>query len=69
MVGGDRTLLLTVDQACDQLQIGRSLLLQKLYANEIPSVRVGRRRLVPTSSLEEYVEKLQAKQAADDGGA
>jgi excisionase family DNA binding protein len=67
MVGGDRTLLLTVDQACDQLQIGRSLLLQKLYANEIPSVRVGRRRLVPTSSLEEYVEKLQAEQAVGGG--
>ena len=66
MVGG-RTVLLTVDEACDQLRIGRSLLLQKLYANEIPSVRVGRRRLVPTSGLEEYVERLQAEQGAADG--
>ena len=58
-------LLLSIDETAEQLRIGRSLLLQKIYSGEIASCRIGRRRLVSAAALQEYVEKLQAEGDGD----
>jgi len=61
-------LLLSIDETCEQLRIGRSLLLQKIYAGEITSCRIGRRRLVSAAALSEYVAKLQPDAADREQG-
>ena len=51
--GPDR--LLSVDEAAVVLGIGRSRLYQELGAGRLPSRKVGRRRLVPSSVLTDYI--------------
>ena len=50
--------LVSVEEAARTLSIGRSLLFEMLSAGTIRSVKVGRRRLVPVSALDEYVREL-----------
>lgn len=49
------TALLTVPEAQQRLRIGRSLLFRLLADRTIPSVRLGRRRLIPESAIEKFV--------------
>ena len=56
-------LLLTVDSACERLQVGRSLMYALLLQGAVRSVKVGRRRLIPVAALEEYVTELIKGQA------
>ncbi len=53
-------LLLDLKDAQETLSIGRSLLLKLVYAGDIESVKVGGRRLIPASALEDFVCKLRA---------
>jgi excisionase family DNA binding protein len=52
-------LLVGVDEAISILSIGRSKLLEMTYAGDIPSLRVGRRRLYKVSELEAWADKQQ----------
>lgn len=54
---------ITIDEACTSLSIGRTVLFDLLRRNEITSVKVGRRRLIPAVSLDEYLARLVAEQA------
>ena len=55
-------LLLTVEQAARHLGIGRSMAYRLVGEGAIKSIKVGRLRKVPVSSLVEYVEQgLQAE--------
>jgi len=49
-------LTLKADEAAEVLGIGRTKLYQLIYAGELPSFTVGRRRLISTSALREWVE-------------
>jgi len=51
--GPDR--LLSIDQAAEALGIGRSRLYDELAAGRLRSVKLGRRRLVPSSAIEVYI--------------
>lgn len=51
--GPDR--LLDVDQAAAMLNVGRTKLYQEIQAGRVRSISVGRRRLVPASSIGEYI--------------
>ncbi len=51
--GPDR--LVSVDEAARALGIGRSALYSELAAGRLRSLKVGRRRLVPSGALVEYV--------------
>jgi excisionase family DNA binding protein len=46
--------LLSVDEAARMLGVGRTSLYQEIQAGRCRSVKVGRRRLIPESSLAEY---------------
>ncbi|MGA8417962.1 MAG: helix-turn-helix domain-containing protein [Candidatus Dormiibacterota bacterium] len=52
-----RRLLLSVEQAAEMLSIRRTLMMRLIYEGEVGSVTVGRRRLIPTSALEEFVDR------------
>ena len=49
-------------EAAEALGIGRSTAFALVSSGELPSVRVGKRRLVPTAALREYAERLIAEQ-------
>jgi excisionase family DNA binding protein len=59
-------LLLTVDQAAEQLQISRARLYQLLSQGAIRSVHIGRLHRIPAEALQEYINGLAASAAASD---
>lgn len=52
----------SVDEACSTLSIGRTALFDLLRRSEITSVKIGRRRLIPAASLDDYLTRLVAEQ-------
>ena len=55
--GPDR--LLSVDEAADMLGIGRSRLYDEIAAQRIRSIRVGRRRLLASGAIAEYIAEAR----------
>lgn len=51
-------LLITIEEAADFLRLGRTTTYELVMRGEIPSVKIGRRRLVVRSGLSSYVERL-----------
>jgi excisionase family DNA binding protein len=54
--------LLTVEEAAEQLGIGRTLAYKLVKHGEIESVRIGRLRRVPADAVHEYARRLTASQ-------
>ena len=52
--------LLSVDEAAAALGIGRSRLYDELTAQRVRSVKVGRRRLVPSGAIADYIAGARA---------
>ena len=52
-------LLISVNDACASLDLGRTKLYELINAGELETVTVGDRRLVVCSSLQEFVERLR----------
>lgn len=50
------------EEACNTLSIGRTVLFDLMRRGEIVSVKVGRRRLIPASSLNGYLDRLVTEQ-------
>jgi excisionase family DNA binding protein len=50
-------LCLSVEQAAELLGVSRSALYDAIARHEVPSVRIGRRVLVPRKALEEWLER------------
>ncbi|KPM53345.1 hypothetical protein ACG83_21665 [Frankia sp. R43] len=59
----DRLLLSTPDAAA-RLNIGRSTLYDLIRSGALPTVKIGRRRLVAVDDLARYAASLQAAGAA-----
>jgi excisionase family DNA binding protein len=55
-------LLLKPEEAADVLGIGRSKFYELLAEGAVESVRIGACRRVPRAALEEFVEKLRARE-------
>lgn len=51
-------MLLTVEEAAEQLGIGRTLLYKLITRGEIESIRIGRLRRVPTAAIQDYARGL-----------
>jgi excisionase family DNA binding protein len=52
-------LLLTVEQAAQKLNIGRSMLYELLQSGILESVRIGNCRRIPAEALSEFVARLR----------
>lgn len=52
-------LLNSPEETAALLGIGRTRVFALLAAGEIESVRVGRRRLIPTAAVEDFVARLR----------
>jgi excisionase family DNA binding protein len=59
-------MLVSVEEAMSALSLGRSKLLELTYSGEIPSVKVGRRRLFSVDELQQWVTK-RSKASGDVG--
>ena len=55
--------LLSIDEAATALGIGRTAFYHELANGRLRSFKVGRRRLIPASAIDAYIEALAA--AAD----
>ncbi len=51
-----------VEGAARALGVGRSMFYQLLQRGQIQSVKVGRRRLVPSVAIQEFVQRLREEQ-------
>ncbi|MGH3887914.1 MAG: helix-turn-helix domain-containing protein [Pseudonocardiaceae bacterium] len=61
---GAKKLAYSTEEASSTLSIGRTALFDLLRRNEIASVKIGRRRVIPAASLEAYLARLVAEQTA-----
>ena len=55
-------ILLTVPEACEYLQMGRSRIYLEILSGRLRSVKIGRSRRVPTYALAEFVQRLTEAQ-------
>jgi excisionase family DNA binding protein len=53
--------LLPVEAVMAQLGVGRSTVYELLGSNQLRSVKIGRRRLVPQAAVDELIANLIAK--------
>ena len=58
-------LTLTVDEAAVLLGIGRSLAYEAVARGEIPSIRVGRRYLVPVAALDKLLAEASSRRLCE----
>ncbi|RST04584.1 helix-turn-helix domain-containing protein [Streptomyces sp. WAC07149] len=54
----------SVEQAAELLGVGRSTAYEEIRLGRLRTVRSGRRRLVPTEYVDEYVELLKREAQA-----
>jgi len=54
-----KTTLLTVDEVVERLRIGRTSLNGFLWSGALPSIKLGRRRLVHPDDLDRFVREHQ----------
>lgn len=57
--------LLTVEEAAEQLGIGRTLLYKLIARGEIESIRIGRLRRVPTAAIQDYARRLSTERLSE----
>jgi excisionase family DNA binding protein len=61
--------LLSVEEAAEQLSVSRTRLYGLIKTGEIASVRVGRLRRVPADALPQFFARLLAEQSSGAGTA
>lgn len=62
----DSRWLLDIPQACAALHVSRAALFRLLAAGNLgPSIKIGRRRLVPVTSIESYIARLIAEEGGE----
>jgi excisionase family DNA binding protein len=61
--------LYSVQEAMARTGLGRSNLFNKLAAGEIRSVKVGKRRLIPDTAIDEYIVGLEEAARVSSGVA
>lgn len=57
----ENRLLLTVEEACDQLGVGKSHLYEYIQRGELRTVKLGKLRRVPVEALREFVRWLELR--------
>jgi excisionase family DNA binding protein len=59
---GDPVVLMDVPEAAARLRLSESKTKRLIAAGEIATISIGRRRLVPEASLEDYLRRLEGEQ-------
>jgi len=49
--------VLTVNEVCEALKLGRTVVNSYLWDGTLPSLKIGRRRLVMRSDLQQFLEE------------
>ncbi|MEO6627404.1 MAG: helix-turn-helix domain-containing protein [Aquihabitans sp.] len=60
-VAAHPALLLTIEEAAEQLQVGRCTMQALLLSGEVQSLKIGRLRRVPPAALEDYITRQMAR--------
>ncbi len=60
----DDKLVYSVDEAAQRLSIGRTLAYELIRRGDLPSIKIGHRRLIARDDLEGYVQSLRSGEAA-----
>jgi len=50
--------LMSIAQVCDKIGLGRTRVYEELTSGRLKSVKVGSRRLIPASMLDEWIAEL-----------
>ncbi|MGW9028134.1 helix-turn-helix domain-containing protein [Streptomyces sp. NPDC055722] len=58
--------LLRVEAVAQLLDLARSTVYEEIRLGRLRTVRIGRRRLIPTEYVDEYVELLKREALAED---
>lgn len=61
-------LFLTTAEVIEMTRIKRTTLLQMAYRGEIPSIRVGGKRLWPAVQIQEWFDRLVSQQLRGSAG-
>lgn len=64
----DPRVLVSVEEAAERLDIGRTMLYELIAAGEIGTVTVGRLRKVPVAEISEFVERRRARERQRKAG-
>lgn len=56
---GSRPLVLTAEQAAEQLQVSRRTVYELIRTGELRSVKIGKLRRIPLRALEEFVDRRE----------
>ncbi len=62
-------LLASITEACEILGISRDRIYGEIAQGRLLSVKIGRRRLIPVSSLEAFVDLLEVEATLGRGAA
>jgi excisionase family DNA binding protein len=65
--GSAPRVLLSVEEAAEQLSLSRTRLYELIKTGDIASVRVGRLRRVPADALLQFIARLVGEQSTDHG--
>ena len=57
----EHTKLLSIDQACERLNLGRWSVYKLINQNRLRTVKMGRRRLVTMGAIRAFIESLEAE--------
>ena len=57
--------LMTVSEAATSMRLGRTKFLALLYSGAIPSILIGRRRLINPIALDAYIQGLEEGRSYD----
>jgi excisionase family DNA binding protein len=58
----EQAVLIGVSEVAQRLGVGKNYVYSLITAKRIPSVRLGKRRLVPTWVVADYVERIAEEQ-------
>ena len=58
----DEKLAVSVNEAAEMIGLGRDVTYRLVMSGDVPSYKVGARRLVPVAGLRDYVERRAAEQ-------
>jgi excisionase family DNA binding protein len=61
-------ILLTVSEAALALNLGRTFAYQLIARGELVSIKIGKRRLIPATVVQEYVQRQLAEQSGHADG-